>query len=237
LAQAGHSPAFLPRKSLVQFVNSNVMQPTLFYACCIATAFIANAARLLQPPVALFALTQLQSSDDDRRYHENGLAPRVPKSAETESDNVGADSNDELDGNSHGSNRHGTSRMEGEEAEHNIATGLAIMFLGMVFMVGFLFFMLAYPDDQVRHYSVRIVSSTVIIFMAIAIEYAALLSHCVAKLTWLERWLEEPNLAILLLLEPDNPCLLQGKTLTPQYGCSKECAFSCVSFRGHLLLL
>ena len=79
--------------------------------------------------------------------------------------------------------------MEGEEAEHNIATGLAIMFLGMVFMVGFLFFMLAYPDDQVRHYSVRIVSSTVIIFMAIAIEYAALLSHCVAKLTgWKDGW-------------------------------------------------
>lgn len=30
---------------------------------------------------------------EDRRYHENGLAPRVPKSAETESDDVGRDSN------------------------------------------------------------------------------------------------------------------------------------------------
>ena len=30
---------------------------------------------------------------EDRRYHENGLAPRVPKSAETESDDVESDSN------------------------------------------------------------------------------------------------------------------------------------------------
>lgn len=75
-----------------------------------------------------------------------------------------------------------------EFRDHQIATGLSIMFLGMVFLVGFVAWMIAYPDKQVKHYCVRICSSTVVIFMAIAIDHAAIFFTIVDALTGLKGW-------------------------------------------------
>mmetsp|Transcript_73752 Transcript_73752/g.173058 ORF Transcript_73752/g.173058 Transcript_73752/m.173058 type:complete len:553 (+) Transcript_73752:78-1736(+) len=75
-----------------------------------------------------------------------------------------------------------------EFRDHQIATGLSIMFLGMVFLVGFVAWMIAYPDKQVKHYCVRICSSTVVIFMAIAIDHAAIFFTIVDAITGLKGW-------------------------------------------------
>ncbi|CAJ1445157.1 unnamed protein product [Effrenium voratum] len=72
------------------------------------------------------------------------------------------------------------------EMDHMMAVGLAIMFLGMIFVAGLVAMVIAYPDPQIRHYCVRICSSTVVIFIAIAIEHAALISTLIGHFTGLK---------------------------------------------------
>jgi len=81
---------------------------------------------------------------------------------------------------------HHSRHKDQEVLDHQIAIGLAIMFLGMIFMAGLLAMVIAYPDPQIRHYCVRICSSTVVIFIAIGIQHAALVSTTIGHYTGLK---------------------------------------------------
>mmetsp|Transcript_41023 Transcript_41023/g.95360 ORF Transcript_41023/g.95360 Transcript_41023/m.95360 type:complete len:564 (+) Transcript_41023:73-1764(+) len=75
-----------------------------------------------------------------------------------------------------------------EAQDTQIATGLSIMFLGMIFLVGFVAWLISYPDKQVRHYCVRTASSTVVIFMAIAIDHACIVFTVTEYITGWQGW-------------------------------------------------
>eukprot|EP00435_Cladocopium_sp_Y103_P058415 s444_g20.t1 len=152
-------------------------------ACYAVLLCFASAARFPPQTSSLLLLTASAHRDDVQEHHQYSLAVDDWKGHKVPMDDVQKDYNDD-------SVEKKTRRTKYQEnMEHALATGLAAMFLGVIFLAGFVSFILAYPDDQVRYYCVRIASSTVVIFLAISIEYAALLSTFIAKITgWTDDW-------------------------------------------------
>lgn len=144
----------------------------------------ATAAPFPPQTSLLLLLTASAHRDDVQEHHQYSLAVDDWKGHQVPMDDVQKDSNDDSV-----EKAPMKKYQETQKLEKALATGLAAMFLGVVFLAGFISFILAYPDDQVRYYCVRIASSTVVIFLAITIEYAAFLSTLVEKITgWTDEW-------------------------------------------------
>lgn len=152
-----------------------------FYAVLLC---FGSAARFPPQTWSLLLLTASAHRDDSQEHHQYSLAVDDWEGHQVPMDDVQKDYNDDSVEKAP-TKKH----QEKQRMEHALATGLAAMFLGVVFLAGFISFILAYPDDQVRYYCVKIASSTVVIFVAVSIEYASLLSYSVEKITgWNYGW-------------------------------------------------